>query len=243
MTTVEDLTTGWARWHAEREERLREPHGWLTLTALHWLDATPRTFPGVPGEWSTDGAVARDGTEEYTVAEAKSLLVDGEGDTKVEIILRTGRYGLRVRDPHAPDLVGFTGVPVFDVRPEWVVEADFEPYAEPRPIVVAGALEGLEHHLTALGVARFALGGEPQELVVQGFGDSLQILFHDPTNGDTTADWRALTVDAPVDGRLVLDFNRAVTMPAGLSPYGTCPKPLPENAVTVPVEAGERRFR
>ncbi|MFD1151356.1 DUF1684 domain-containing protein [Saccharothrix hoggarensis] len=243
MTTVEDLTADWVRWHAAREEALRAPHGWLSLTALHWLDATPRAFPGVPGEWSTDGEVVRDGVREHVVAEAGSLLVDGEGDTKVEIILRTGRHGLRVRDPHAPDLVGFTGVPAFDVSPDWVVRADFQPYDPPRPSKVDGALPGLEHHLTALGAVRFTLAGRPQELVVHAQGDGAQILFHDPTNGDTTADWRVLSVPAPTAGEVVLDFNRAINLPAGLSPYGTCPKPLPENTVTVPVEAGERRFR
>ncbi|MBB5954067.1 hypothetical protein FHS29_000637 [Saccharothrix tamanrassetensis] len=245
MTTVENeaLAAQWAAWHAEREDALRDPHGWLGITALHWLDETPRSFPDVPGEWSTDGVSARNGTAEYTLAEAASTLVDGADGVKVEVVLRTGRYGLRVRDPKAEDLVGFTGVPAFDVRPEWIVDAEFEAFDEPRPIVVGAARDGLEHHLQAVGIARFEVAGEPQQLLVHASGDGVQVLFHDATNGDTTAPWRSLSPAGPQNGRLRLDFNRSVNLPAGLTPYGTCPRPPAENVLTVPVEAGERRFR
>ncbi|MGM1065599.1 DUF1684 domain-containing protein, partial [Saccharothrix sp. Mg75] len=239
MTTTEDLAADWARWREERDEGLRAPHGWLSPTALHWLDGTPRAFPGVPGEWSTDGEVARDGTAEHRVAEAGSLLLDGEGGTKVEVVLRTGRYAIRLRDPGAPALASFTGVPTFEWRREWVVDAEFEAYDPPRPVVVDGAVEGLEHHLSAIGAARFEVGGQPQEVVLHhGHDGRPQLLFHDPSNGGATAGWRVLSADAPVDGRVRLDFNRAVNLPSALTPYGTCPKPLPGNRVTVPVEAG-----
>jgi len=236
------LAAEWAAWHAEREDALREPHGWLSITALHWLDRTPRSYPGVPGRWSTDGTSARVGTAEHTLAEAGSVLLDGEGGTKVEVVLRTGRYGLRVRDPRAPALRDFTGVPAFDVRPEWVVDAGFEAFDQPRAVVVGAARDDLAHRLAAVGVARFALGGRPQELLAIGVGDRVQVLFHDPTNGDTTAPWRSLSA-RPRGGRVLLDFNRAVNLPAGITPYGTCPRPPAGNVVTVPVEAGERRFR
>jgi uncharacterized protein (DUF1684 family) len=60
--TVTDaqMSAEWADWHRAREEELRRPHGWLSLTALHRLDATPRRFPGLPGRWRAtgDGGVA-----------------------------------------------------------------------------------------------------------------------------------------------------------------------------------------
>jgi len=43
-----DLAQEWAAWHAEREDTLREPHGWLSLSALHWLDGEPRAYPDLP---------------------------------------------------------------------------------------------------------------------------------------------------------------------------------------------------
>ena len=34
-STISDLHISWAAWHAAREDELRAPHGWLSLTALH----------------------------------------------------------------------------------------------------------------------------------------------------------------------------------------------------------------
>jgi hypothetical protein len=44
----------WTAWRAERDSGLAEEHGWLTLTALHLLTATPQTFDGLPGVWFAD---------------------------------------------------------------------------------------------------------------------------------------------------------------------------------------------
>lgn len=58
-STISDLHTSWATWHAEREDELRAPHGWLSLTALRWLTPEPAAVDGVPGLWSAtpDGVV------------------------------------------------------------------------------------------------------------------------------------------------------------------------------------------
>ncbi len=57
MPTIEDtLAAEWAIWHAEREEALRAPHGWLSVTALHWLTPEPTRYPGIPGLWSSGEA-------------------------------------------------------------------------------------------------------------------------------------------------------------------------------------------
>src|SRR3954467_394576 len=76
MTTTEDrLQADWTAWHDEREEQLRTPHGWLSLTALHWLDTTPTEFPDLPGRWRATG----DGGVELSTAPATAgaLAVDG----------------------------------------------------------------------------------------------------------------------------------------------------------------------
>src|SRR3954452_18487210 len=76
MTTTEDrLQADWTAWHDEREEQLRTPHGWLSLTALHWLDTAPTEVPDLPGRWRATG----DGGVELTTAPttAGALAVDG----------------------------------------------------------------------------------------------------------------------------------------------------------------------
>lgn len=245
----------WARWREERTATLSAPHGWLSLTGLHWLDATPRAVAGVPGRWSADGSVVRvadadrlvvDGTAvagsaSVTVAEGESVLWAAFGETRVEALARGGRAGIRVRDPHAPALAGFTGVPVFDYAPDLVVTAVFEPFAEPRRVMVGSAQEGLTSPVEVLGELRFTLGGESRSLVAARAGDDLSVVFHDPTNGTESAAWRSVTVPAPDEhGATTVDFNRATNFPSAFTPYGTCPRPPEGNTLTVPVRAGER---
>jgi uncharacterized protein (DUF1684 family) len=121
MTTTEntDLTSAWTSWHAERESVLREPHGWLSLTALQWLTSAPAGYPDLPGSWRS----TEDGGVEITAAPGDKLEVDGAtvdgtvrvepqdgqpgvlvtvGERRVEVIRRTDSYALRVRDPEAP---------------------------------------------------------------------------------------------------------------------------------------------
>jgi len=250
-----DLQAEWDKWHHRREAVLRQPHGWLSLTGLHWLDHTPRRFPGVPGEWVTDGETARvtatsneglvvdgaalDGSAEVSVAEQASTIFATYGDVHLEVGLRSGRYVLRPRDPQAPTRKAFTGVPAFAVRPEFVVEAEFTPYDAPRTVVVGSAQEGLKQESTVDGELRFSIGGVEQALAASVDGDSVGFRFSDTTSGSSTAPWRSLS--GPLrDGRAVLDFNRATNMPYTFSPYGTCPRPPAGNVITVAVEAGER---
>ncbi|WP_127508478.1 DUF1684 domain-containing protein [Actinoplanes solisilvae] len=49
----------WAECHAEHERTLADPHGFLAITSLNFLDATPRRFPDAPGEWSIGPAGER----------------------------------------------------------------------------------------------------------------------------------------------------------------------------------------
>ena len=55
-STTDDLTTFAAdheAWRQQHRERLADPHGFLAITGLHFLDGTPRRFDDAPGEWST----------------------------------------------------------------------------------------------------------------------------------------------------------------------------------------------
>src|SRR4051812_27037137 len=97
-STLSDLERSWTEWHSLREEELRAPHGWLSLTALHWLTPEPTTFGGVPGLWSAtpDGVVitatAADDLVVRTVREPRRIdgtvtlhPVDGLPGTLVEV--------------------------------------------------------------------------------------------------------------------------------------------------------------
>ena len=262
-STLADLQSAWDAWHADREETLRAPHGWLSLTALHWLTPEPTGIDGLPGRWSAtpDGVVitasAADGLFVRGVHEPRPVdgtvtlhPVDGlpgslveVGDRVVEIARRTDSHALRERDPQAPTRTGFTGVPAFPVESRWVGDARFTPYPEPRRITVDAVVDGLQHFPTALGEVRFALDGREHALVaLQGKDGGLVLHFRDATSGVSTyPGGRSMQVGEPdADGGLTVDLNRLVNLPCAFTDFATCPLPPAGNVLDVAVPAGEK---
>ncbi|NYI03746.1 DUF1684 domain-containing protein [Allostreptomyces psammosilenae] len=263
-STDDAFAAEWADWHARREEELRAPHGWLSLTALHWLDETPAEYPPLPGEWSatpetgvTLSARAEDGvrldgtlvsgTVRVAPADNAAGALATVGDLRVEIIRRGRSHALRVRDPQAATRTGFTGVPAYAPDPAWVVAGTLTPLPEPREITVDAVVAGLHHRRTAVGTVRFTAAGQEHTLTALAGPDdaSLVLHFRDATNGVTTApNARTLTIPAAdADGRVTIDFNRAVNLPCAFTDFATCPLPPAENRLPIAVEAGERNPR
>jgi len=258
----EDFVASWQQWRERRERGLRNPHGWLSLTGLHWLGTDPAGVETVPGRWRADGdtivvtAVAEDGLSyagepidgelriETTGGDAEHRVL--HGDVEVELIRRGGWWALRVRDPHSPTLAAFTGVPTFEPDADWVVDGRFEPYPEAHEVKIGSVIDGLTHAETAVGVLRFEVSGQKCALVAFDGGDGeLDLLFRDATSGVTTYPAsRSLSVPAPdADGRVRIDFNRAYNMPCAFTEFATCPLPPPENTLPVAITAGEKRPR
>lgn len=303
-TTLDSISTGargdaaadLAHRHAQREEELRTPHGWLSLVAYHWLPSTPRTLPGVPGLWwaDADGAhhhagPAGDGTDAVAGERAdvvtpggtpfRTVVVeeggshvagtflpadraadaaddaeagaDGAAETvrvAVEVVRRTGRYAVRLRDPLAPARARFAGVPRFPHDPSWVVDAPVRWYDEARTVVVGAARPGLVHSVRTVGEVDVAREGVTATLVLTGRpGGGVTLLFSD--EADDVAPWRVLGVDVPGDApagdveTLRLDLNRTINLPYAFSGSGTCPAPVPGNHLPFAVTAGERAPR
>ncbi|MEV0678633.1 DUF1684 domain-containing protein [Actinosynnema sp. NPDC050436] len=247
----------WQEWKDERERLLADPHGWLALVSLDWLEDAPRAYPGLPGVWWQDadaahfdpqGAQAVHDGAPVTGPVRFDLVQSGPGtrvvvgDVEVEVA-RRGGYLIRVHDPAAPALAGFRGVPSYEPRLEWVLTGTFEPFDEPRPTTVGAVVEGLSHVYTAPGVVRFRHGAQEHVLTAfNGKDGGLSILFTDGTSGVTTyAANRSLAVAAPsADGEVVLDFTRAVNLPCAFTDYATCPLPPEGNRLPFDVEAGEK---
>ena len=236
----------WAAWHAAREERLRDPRGWLAITAIHWLTAEPQRFDDVPGAWhdSSSGPVVSLGADEALTLDERALEagdhplgpVDGVGVTVAfgaavaQVADRDGRTIVRPRHPDSPHLRGYRGTPCYPADPAWVLAGRFEPY--PRP-------DG-----DAVGEITFACAGAEHRLVAWGDDedDTLWILFRDATSGVTTYDAnRQLVVEPPAaDGTVRLDFNRAYNMPCAYTDFATCPVVPAANTLPFAVEAGEQ---
>lgn len=257
MTFELTFALEWQQWRDEREERLRDPAGYLAITALHWLGEQPRRFADVPGSWAVtaegvrvqlgEGETLRvgdqvlSGTHVFGHVDEMGILA-GWDDAVVEIAARFGSTVLRPRHPDSPHLGGYDGTPTFDLDPSWQVTAAFEAYASPRAVEVGSVVEGRSSDIEALGEVLFTADGRPQRLIAfDGEDGGLWLLFTDETSGVTTyAAGRQLATAAPVDGKVVLDFNRTLNLACAYTAYATCPLPPLTNHIDVLVEAGEK---
>jgi hypothetical protein len=123
-----------------------------------------------------------------------------------------------------------------------VVDAHLDRYPAPREVEIDTAQQDLTGIESAVGELRFTAGGAEHSLLAFAADDGITVVFTDATSGRSTAAWRALWAEVAPDQDVVrLDFNRAVNLPSAFSEYGTCPKPPAGNALSIAVEAGERR--
>jgi uncharacterized protein (DUF1684 family) len=262
--TADPQLARWQRFRDNRNRALAAEHGWLTLTSFQWLEPTPSPVEIVPGLFSTateggrttavltagasDGLVFADsgepvdGTFTAELANEESLDWVRFGTVLVELAVRGNRYAIRTRDSASPTLAEFTGVPVFDYAPEWVVEARWEPYPEPRDVPISTANPLVDGVHRSAGEVVFRRHGHEYRLQAeQGRLGELTVTFHDETNGRTTDDWRKVETPRPrPDGTVVLDFNRAINYPSAFTAYGTCPMPVGGNSLDLAVKAGEK---
>ena len=146
--------------------------------------------------------------------------------------------------PITPFLGAYDGTPIYVPNPSWRVPATFVEYAVPRPTEVGAAVDGLTHVYDAPGYLEFALHGETFRLVAfpGHTPGELLVLFTDATSGLTTyAANRSVSVAAPdADGVTVIDFNRAVNLPAPTPTSRRARCRRPRTAFPIAIEAGEK---
>ncbi|SCG40814.1 DUF1684 domain-containing protein [Micromonospora humi] len=258
--TVDAFVAEWQEWHRRHEEQRADPHGFLAVTGLHWLDGQPRRYPHAPGRWRTgpEGVVVvlddgerlvvdgREVTGEHAfgpIAERDGVVV-GVGDGVVEVARRGGRDILRPRRPDHPLLVDYRGTAAYPPSPRWVLPGRFVAFAQPQPTTVDAAVDVIRHVYDAPRRIEFEVDGLPLSLTafpghVPG---TLSVLFADATSGVTTHPAvRSVAVAEPdARGRVTLDFNRATNLPCAYTDYATCPLPPAGNRLPIPVEAGEK---
>lgn len=248
-----------AVWHAEVEAARAAPYGPLSWTALHWLTSEPRELAGLPGRWhaTPDGVVTvllRDTDDVLQAgnpvsgqvlfgplrrAERASL---AWGTTHIDIAVRAGKPIVRPHDPESRLRMNYRGTPIFPPDPSWVIESDFE--VDPRSSVALATAAGddLIEHFESPGRAVFRIDGEEHRVTLFGSLDAgdLRVMFTDasPESFDRV---RVAPVGKNGEGRLVIDFTRAVNSACAYTPYAICPMPPPENHLPVAIEAGERK--
>ena len=165
------------------------------------------------------------------------------GSVTFFVIKRGDRIGIRVRDSASPALAAFHGVASFPADARWRVSARFEAHPQPKPIPIANVL-GQVNNEPSPGEVVFEHGGTTYRLdALAGDDGGLFLIFGDQTNGrDTYGAGRFLDTEAPRDGRVTVDFNKAYNPPCAFTAYATCPLPPRQNRLATAVTAGEKKY-
>ena len=258
-------------WRQQRLANLKGPQGYLNLVGLYWLtegssqigsgDGNDIVFPPAAaafiGELQTSEegvrlVVADDVDVQHDVVPVKSILIaDDTTENPVTlthksfawtVILRDGRFALRLRDLEHPAIAAFPEIESYPIDPAMRLEATLQPYDEPRVVNVRTTIEGLGYNPESPGTLAFEIDGQTMKLEAYASGDSLFFVFADATSGhETYPAGRFLYADWPGEnGTTTLDFNLAYNPPCAFNEFATCPVASPRNRLAVRIEAGEK---
>jgi uncharacterized protein (DUF1684 family) len=257
------------KWRKTREENLKKDDGWLTVAGLFWLEAgnnpagtapsnkivlPPGSAPARVGNFYLEGGEVR-----FTAEPGVEVRSSGKPVTALEmrsddpgppdaitvkgltmfVIKRGQRYAIRLRDINSSFRREFTGLHWFPIDESWRITAKFVPYKPVKQIPVLDIIGNTERQ-PCPGYAVFQIAGKQYRLEPIAEGDRLFFIFRDQTAGkETYPSGRFLYSDAPRDGQVILDFNKAYNPPCAFTPYATCPLPPPQNRLAVRITAGE----
>lgn len=261
---------GDADFRASRAKSLSAPQGWLSVSGLFWLKEGPNTFGSAPDRDIVlpshsappqAGVLVRKGrVVDLEPGFEAPILLKGEpvtgarmhpvpsvtqaslGSLVFTIIERSHLIGLRLYDNKSPARLGFRGLSWHPWSKDMIVEGRL--VSRPRTLQIVNVL-GQVNPVPSPGYVEFRLNGRTHRLTAEASGQGLFFNFRDRTSGDTTyGAGRFLSAAAPDgEGRVTLDFNRAVNPPCAYTDFATCPLPPPENRLPIRVEAGEKTYR
>jgi len=259
-------------WRTSRDQRLKQPDGWLTLVGLEWLKEGNNRIgsaadndillSGGPAYWGS--VVLQDGQLSFSNSDPDLVKINNEplteavliADTEAEPsiissgtlsinVIKRESYALRIKDSQARALLNFKGVDNYPIDESWRIDGRFT-RAEAGTVVEIINVLGQVDESPVFGTFEFDKDGKTYSLL--GIGDddseSLWFMFTDRTSGHGTyGAGRYLYSDAmPENGRLTVDFNKAYNPPCAFNPYSTCPIPPPQNRMDLWVTAGEKDF-
>ena len=255
------------RWRQDREAALKADGGWLTVTGLFWLKEGSNTL----GSDAANDILLPEGSPErfgdLQVKDGKVLFVSADasvryngkpvdraeirpvgpdvlssGAIQLLVIKRGDRLGLRLKDNNSQLRKHFTHLSWYSVAEDWRISARFVPAPSPTKIVFDTIIGGQEES-NSPGFVEFERDGKTYRLQAAGEGRRLFFVIRDQTSGrQTYAASRFLYADAPKDGTVILDFNKAENPPCAFTPYATCPLPPPQNRLPIAVTAGEMKY-
>ena len=250
-----------AAWRANREIRLKADDGWLTVVGLHWLKEganragtnedwevpLPKSLPANVGTFTLSKGKVHFAPSAGIALKEADLKPDSDvlalGRVRFYVIARENRFAVRVKDNDSEARKQFHGLAWYPVNASWKVRAKWVKWDKPHAVTFDTEV-GVKEQDQSEGYAVFTRGGKEYRLEPVTEDGELFFVMRDGTSGKTTyAASRFLYAALPKDGFVELDFNKAENPPCVFTNYATCPLPLPQNRMTLAVEAGEKAYK
>ncbi len=202
-------------WFQQRQERLTQKDGWLTLAGLYWLEPGANTFgsdasndlrfpakaDAFIGTFFYDGSTVNvvinepgSVTSEGNVVDTLELASDITGNPTVlqqgsllwYVIVRGDRVGIRLKDMEHKNLQTFSGIDRFPVDESWKIPARLVPDSL-HTVNIANVLGQVEEEASP-GALVFEYQNKEYSVDVLGQPEDAYyfLIFADATNGETT---------------------------------------------------------
>jgi uncharacterized protein len=259
------------KWQAELVDDLKQ--NWLVLVGLFWLKPGANTFGSasdnaivLPSGPAHAGVFQLQG-EDVSVELQKGVdaKIDGQsptsaklqadvsgkptviemGSLRMYVIKRGARLGIRLKDVNSEAARNYVGPIFFPIDMGYRVTGTFVPSDGKKTVDVPNVLGDVTPTPIA-GEVHFKLNGQDLTLTALS-GDpakGVSFVIGDLTSKtETYPGGRFLDTDPVVDGKVVLDFNRAYNPPCAVTAYATCPLAPKENRLPVAISAGEKYDR
>ncbi len=259
------------KWRSEHETDLKSETGWFTLAGLFWLKEGVNTIgagekydiqltenfkDGKFGEILFANGTATLKVENGVDATADSkqiseiaLVSDVDqkqtvvktGSQTFYVIKREEKFGVRLKDKNNKARLNFKGLHWFPIDVKLKVTATFEPFSEPKEILIPNMLGG-NFKMKSEGILKFKLNGKNYSLQPVESDGKFFIIFRDLTSKSKTYGvGRFLYAEKSKDNKIILDFNKAENPPCAYTTFATCPIPPKQNRLKIAVKAGEKR--
>lgn len=258
------------QWKVDRKAELLGEKGWVNLTGLLWIDKENASLNQVSKDSlviSTEVGKKNIGSFQIVgdsvwfhfnpkmIKKSKLQLLPktlqfpvdnySQGGVyfdrwKWTVIKRGDNFGMRLRDLRHPALEDFKEIPVYGYDEKWSIPAFFEPKFN-QTIDIPNVL-GQVIEWKIMGILKFEIDGESQEVIALEDGGKLFVIFSDETSGkETYPTGRYLHVNYPDrSGNTTIDFNYSYNPPCAFTAFATCPIPPKENRLNFSIEAGEK---
>ena len=154
-----------------------------------------------------------------------------------------GNYAVRLRNFENPALKKTLNLNFYPVDNDWRIMGEYEAYPETRTRSITN-IRDIKYDQQTPGIITFKRNGKKYSLESNTSGESMSVIFMDGTTGqETFSGGRFLLLDKPDDqGKIILDFNKALNFPCAFNAFTTCPVPPEKNRLTLMVSAGERAY-